>query len=90
MAIGVIFETEGMTQADYDQVRREVAPDNAPPPGMLYHAAGPSQRGWRVIEVWESSEVAQRFFEDKVGPALERIGVSGQDTFFDVHNIMQP
>ena len=90
MAIGVIFESDGLTQAQYDQARREVAPDNIPPPGMLYHAAGPSEHGWRVIEVWESQEVAQRFFEEKVNPALERFGVSGKDTFFEVHNIMQP
>ena len=89
MAIGVIFESEGMNQEQYDQARGEIAPDNAPPPGMLYHAAGPSERGWRVIEVWESPEVAQRFFEQKVDPVLERMGVSGQDTFFQVHNIIQ-
>lgn len=43
MAVGVIFESEGMTQEQYDQARREITPDNTPPPGMLYHAAGPSQ-----------------------------------------------
>ena len=91
MAIGVIFESQDLTREQYDRVRDEVAPGNAPPPGLLYHAAGASEHGWRVIEVWESQEAAQRFFDEKVGPALQQVGVSGgQDTFFEVHNIMKP
>jgi hypothetical protein len=89
MAIGVIFEGQ-ITQAQYDQVRNEVSPGNSPPPGMLYHAGGPSERGWCVVEVWESKEVAQRFFDERLGQALQKAQISVQPRFFEVVNVMTP
>jgi hypothetical protein len=36
---------------------------------------GPSPNGgWRVIEVWDSEEEAQRFFEERGMPAFEAVG----------------
>src|SRR6185436_11891229 len=55
MAICVIFEAPGMTQAQYDQVPNEVAGDR-PPEGSLSHVAGPTENGWYVVETWESQE----------------------------------
>ena len=90
MAIGLLFNGSGVTQAQYEQVRNEVAPGNRPPAGLLYHAAGPIPNGWRVIEIWESQEAADRFFRDKLGAALQRANISVQPERFEVVNIMQP
>ena len=89
MAIGLIFEGPGVTQAQYEQVRDEVAPGNKRPPGLQYHVAGPTDNGWRVIEVWESQEVLDRFFQEKLGQALSKAHISVQPQTFQVHNIMQ-
>lgn len=90
MAIGVIFQ-EPITQSQYEQVKAQVAPDNQPPQGMLYHAAGPSENSFCVIEVWESQETAQAFFDEKLATALQAANVNApQPTFFQVVNIMQP
>ena len=35
MAIAMIFDGLGMTQAQYDQTHNEVSPGDEPPPGML-------------------------------------------------------
>ena len=90
MAVGFIFDSPGVTQAQYEQVRGEVMPDNRPPPGMLYHAAGPIPAGWRVIEIWESQETADRFFQDKLGAALQRANVTAQPQRFEVIKTIQP
>ncbi len=90
MAIGMIFDQPGGTQAQYEQVRDEVCPGNVPPPGMLYHAAGATEHGWCVIEVWESQEAAKRFFDDKLGRALGKVRFSAPPTIFQVANTMQP
>jgi hypothetical protein len=87
--IGLIFEGPGVTQAQYEQVRDEVAPGNKRQPGLLYHAAGPTENGWRVMEVWESQEVLDRFFQEKLGQALQRANISSQPQTFQVQNIMQ-
>jgi quinol monooxygenase YgiN len=89
MAIGVIFDGQ-FTQAQYEQVLNEVCPDGAMSPGMQYHAAGATENGWCVFEVWESREAADRFFNERLGRAIQKANISVQPNFFDVHNIMQP
>ena len=88
MSIGLVFEGASVTQAQYDQVAKECSPDNKLPNGMLYHAAGSSPTGWRVVEVWESQEAADQFLKEKLGAALQRANISVQPTAFNVHNIM--
>jgi hypothetical protein len=90
MAVGLIFEGAGVSQDQYEQVLREVAPDNQPMPGLLYHAAGPSESGWCVIEVWESQEVIDRFFQDKLAQALQNAGITVQPRVFPVVNTLKP
>jgi hypothetical protein len=65
-------------------------PDNRPAQGMLYHVAGPIDGGWRVVEVWESQEAADRFFRDALGAALQRHGGSVQPKVMPVHMIIAP
>jgi quinol monooxygenase YgiN len=90
VAIGLLFEGPGVTQAQYDQTRNEVSPDNKRAAGMLYHVAGPTGNGgWRVVEVWESQEALDRFFQEKLGKALQNANISIQPQTFQVHNIMQ-
>jgi quinol monooxygenase YgiN len=89
MAIGVVFEGS-ITQAQYDQVGNQVTPGNQAPPGLLYHVAGPGERGFYVIEVWESQEAAQRFVAEKLRQALQQAGIDTQPKFFQMTNTMKP
>ena len=89
MAIGLIFSGSGVTESQYRQVLDQVSPGNQPPPSMLYHAAGPSENGFCVIEVWESQEVATRFFEEQLGSALDAAGINVQPVLFEVSNTMK-
>lgn len=90
MAIGAIFEGAGVSQAQYEQARDQVAPGNKAPPGLLYHAAGPIENGWCVMEVWESQEALDQFFQQKLGAALKQANINVQPRFFQVVNTMQP
>jgi hypothetical protein len=87
MSIGLVFEGPTVTEAQYDQVAKEVLPDNKMPNGMLYHVAGPSPTGWRVVEVWNSQESADLFLKEKLGAALQRANITVKPHVFDVHNI---
>jgi hypothetical protein len=40
-------------------------------------AAGPSEEGWTIIQVWDSREPLERFIEDHLRPAMERAGERG-------------
>jgi hypothetical protein len=43
------------------------------PPGAPSHVAGPTPRGWREVDVWESEQAFERFAHEQVLP-LNRIG----------------
>ena len=39
------------------------------PAGLIVHAAGPTEEGFRIVGVWESEEAWQRFLADRLGEA---------------------
>lgn len=54
MAVGIRIKFVGLTQEQFDEVNRHVDPIGNPPKGLLYHASGPIDGGWGVIDFWES------------------------------------
>jgi heme-degrading monooxygenase HmoA len=88
MAVGVVFQGTGVSQDQYQQVFDQVAPDGQLQPGMLYHAAGMGEAGMVVVEVWESQEAAKRFFDEKLGQALQDANITVQPTFFEIIRTM--
>ena len=72
MAIGVIIDAPGGTQAQYDRVLAEVGPHL--PADLLVHAAGPREGGFILVDVWESPEALDRFVAQRLRPALQAAG----------------
>ena len=89
MAVALVFNGVGVTQAQYEQVLNEVNPDGKVAPGVIFHVAGPAADGWRVVEVWESQEALNKFFQDKLAAALQKANISVQPEVFPVHNMRQ-
>jgi hypothetical protein len=89
MAIAQVVESPGGTKEQYEQVMQEIGlsgPQLAP--GQLVHIAGPVEGGWQVVNVWESQEAADKFFNEKVKPARQKAGMSDQEPkSFPVHNL---
>jgi len=48
--------------------------DGPPPDGLLLHAAGPTDEGFRIIGVWDSEAAWDRFREDRLGGEAESVG----------------
>jgi len=91
MAIGLVFDVPGATQAQYEQVMHEAYPGNRPPAGLISHVGGPTDNGWCVVEVWESQEAADRFFTDILARPLQKANVdAGQPRAFQVFNTIEP
>jgi hypothetical protein len=44
------------------------------PHGLLLHAAGPTEEGFRIIGVWESEADWDRFRADRLDPGAEAVG----------------
>jgi len=93
MPIGALFEADGFTQQQYDAVLERVQESlgGAGPEGCLVHVAGPTDRGWRVIEVWESEDAQRRFQQDVLDPAFASAGAPRvTPASFPVHMILPP
>ena len=74
MAVAVLVESKKGSRETYERIRRRLG--SRKPAGGIFHIAGPGPNGgWRVIEVWESEEDAERFFRERYVPALREAGV---------------
>ena len=89
MTIAVLIDMPGATQQQYDEViqKLEVAGEGAPP-GRLYHVAGPTQDGWRIVDVWDSQVHFERFGQTLM-PILEESGFPPfEPEPWPVHNVI--
>ena len=55
----------------YREHRRNLSPDR--PEGLVLHAAGPTDEGFRMIGIWEAPEAWRLFRGDRLDPILEAI-----------------
>ena len=44
------------------------------PGGLILHVAGPTEEGFRIINVWESEEAWQQFRGERLAPAIAALG----------------
>jgi hypothetical protein len=47
------------------------------PEGRLLFAAGPTEEGWQVLQVWESRDQLEQWVEDNLGAAFAKAGSRG-------------
>jgi hypothetical protein len=67
--VAVTVDIPGGNQQLYDQVAAEVFPDGTLPAGWLVHLAGPTENGWRVVNVVPSQEKFEAFARERLFPA---------------------
>ena len=84
-----------MTQERYEQVvarltggrSRLESPADWPTDGLLFHASGQGKSGFRVVDVWESEEAAQRF-ADTLVPILGEVGITDMPEIYPAHTFI--
>ena len=88
MAVAFLQELAGATQEQYDQVVETLRGQTAQ--GRIFHVAGPIEGGWRIVDVWESQEAVNKFFQEQLGPALQEVGLAAATPpqFWPVHHML--
>jgi hypothetical protein len=71
MAVLMIGEVPNLTEEIYAAMVGQLKPVMQGSDGFIAHTGGPNPAGgWRVVEIWESEELAQKWFDDNVKPNL--------------------
>ena len=92
MSVAVIIDMPGGSEKQYDQVIATVFPDGKLPKGWQVHLAGPTEKGWRIVNVVPSQEQFEAFARERLRPALVQAGegdITPQLAFFPVHRLIR-
>jgi hypothetical protein len=91
MRIAYLLEWPGVTQEQYDAVVEDLELGGKAAPGGVFHVAGPTEGGWRVVDVWESPEIFDAFLNTRLGPVLAKNNLNPpQVSAWPVHNTLAP
>lgn len=92
MPIGVRIKLPGISQEQFDKAHDHINPDRVPPKGLIFHASGPIDGGWGVIDFWETREDFEAF-QAKIPEGMAAAGVTPQGPpdvkEFPVHETIQ-
>jgi heme-degrading monooxygenase HmoA len=91
MAIVMRMEAPGGTLEQYDKANEIIGieGDADAPDGLIFHVAGKGPDGIVIIDVWESEEKLNRFFEEKAGAALAQAGLeAGPPEIMPLHSMI--
>ena len=73
MAIVRIVSPREVTWDIYNQVQDKINTEGDPPEGLIVHTASEVDGKLKIVDVWESEEHAQRFGEQRLGPAIMEV-----------------
>ena len=94
MAVAVEMNFSGATLDQYDQVlgKMGLTPGGAGPAGAISHWAAKTDDGLRVVDVWQSREVFDRFAQEQIGPYTREVGFESEPEirFYEVHSYFTP
>jgi hypothetical protein len=65
MALAMLADIPELTREQYESVVRKIN-EAGTPAGALFHAGGPVETGYRVVEVWETREAADAFYASEL------------------------
>ena len=95
MLVVLVHQGPTLTQERYEEAvkrlsggkRQMRSPADWPVPGLLIHAAGQGDSGFRVVDMWES-EAAARRFGAIAGPVLLELGVTDVPEVYAAHTFV--
>lgn len=84
MTVGLRIKFDGATEEQYEAVHKKARAVENPPKGMLFHASGPIDGGWGIIDFWESREEFDKFMQERIRPAVMELGDKGPKSAPDI------
>ncbi|XAS66522.1 hypothetical protein V3C33_13620 [Micrococcaceae bacterium Sec5.7] len=91
MAIAVVMDFDGGTLDDYDKVVEgmQFTPGGQGAPGGLFHWVAATEGGTRIVDVWQTKEQSDAFYQNQLGPVTAELGIAQPVvTSYEVHNFL--
>ncbi len=91
MATVMTMHWPEVTKEQYEAVRADVKWETNVPKGAKYHVSW-FDGGLHVVDVWDSQADFQTFVQDRLGPAVAKVGIQSQPnvSFGETHAIFAP
>jgi hypothetical protein len=88
--IVAIFELEGFTQKNYDDIVEELkASGGFPDERRISHAAFQKGPNWCVVDVWKSADDLMDFGKERLFPIFEKLGLKpNPPQIYPVHHFV--
>jgi hypothetical protein len=77
MAFARVAVFPGGTRQQYEAVNEALGAGLTDQPERILLAAGQTDEGWQIIQIWESRDGLDRFIEEHLRPAMEKAGDRG-------------
>ena len=95
MPVVLVHQGPSLTQERYEQVIGKLTGGKSqvesradwPVDGLLFHAAGQSASGFRVVDVWESEDAVQRMGAALM-PIMEEVGITDLPEIYPAHTFV--
>ena len=88
MAVGIRAKLPGVTQEQFEAMDQTIGRDV--PDGLIFHASGPIEGGWGIIDFWERREQVDKFIAEREAPVMAQTGASPPDIVeFPVHEFLK-
>jgi hypothetical protein len=75
LAIGIRIKLPGVTQEQFDTVHDQINPSRTAPPGLIFHASGPIDGGWGIIDFWASRSDFEAF-QPRIAEGMAAAGIA--------------
>lgn len=95
MPVVLVHQGPSLTQERYEQAIAKMTGGKTrlesradwPVDGLLFHTAGQSESGFRVVDVWESEDAVQRL-ADTLMPIMGEVGITDLPEIYPAHTFV--
>ena len=89
MPTAYVMDFSGGSLDQYNQVVDKMNLGGKTAPGGIYHWVAETDDGFRVVDVWETSEAYEQFAQEKIGPLTAEVGLAPPAVQqYEVHNTL--
>ncbi|MEX0746246.1 MAG: hypothetical protein WD118_11645 [Phycisphaeraceae bacterium] len=89
MSRAYVMDFSGGTLDQYNQVLEKMDLGGKTAPGGIFHWVAETEDGFRVVDVWETSEAYDQFAQEKIGPITAEVGLAPPKVQeYEVHNTL--